>query len=105
MDTPRLGWECGLERKEGGERRELVGIHEHRLPRDVEERARREAAAASTLAADEKARKEVEEAARAVAAKELEDARVETERACVREHLGLEEWGDVGRYSASIGRA
>ena len=29
MDTPRLGWEYGLERKEGGERRELVGIHEH----------------------------------------------------------------------------
>ena len=105
MDTPRLGWECGLERKEGGGRGELVGIHEHRLPRDVEERARREAAAASTLAADEKARKEVEEAARAVAAKELEDARVDTERACVREDLGLEEWGDVGRDSASIGRA
>ena len=71
----------------------------------MEERARREAAAASTLAADEKARKEVEEAARAVAAKELEDARVDTERACVREDLGLEEWGDVGRDSASIGRA
>ena len=47
----------------------------------------------------------MEEAARAVAAKELEEARVDTERACVREHLGLEGWGVVGRYSASIGRA